>query len=177
MWGLHPKGSESAWQEILLLCCSHLYILIGKSPLSSVTRHVFINKKDTLSVISLSDEHTQKRSSFIIGYNYRKYWKQIAVCAFCAVRERNTNEVEYYNGAFWGYATSGNFIWRLTDGGSVWDTVEPPIGVSVAVHILFSRHIFINGQYKYRKYWKQIAVCAFNQPPPFIQEERSQCLT
>ena len=40
---------------------------------------------------------------------------------------------------FQGYATSGNFIWRLTDGGSVWDTVEPPIGVSVAVHILYSK--------------------------------------
>ena len=40
---------------------------------------------------------------------------------------------------FQGYATSGNFIWRLTDGGSVWDIVEPPIGVSGAVHILYSK--------------------------------------
>ena len=84
--------SERADKEFLFLCCSHLSILIGKlinictSGCQLLTvkfcyKAHFINTKDALSTILLN-KHLQMRSSFIISYNYRRFWKQFAVCAF-----------------------------------------------------------------------------------------------
>jgi hypothetical protein len=86
------KWSERADKEFLFLCCSHLSILIGKlinictSGCQLLTvkfcyKAHFINTKDALSTILLN-KHLQMRSSFIISYNYRRFWKQFAVCAF-----------------------------------------------------------------------------------------------
>ena len=94
MWGFRLKWSERADKEFLFLCCSHLSILIGKlinictsgCQLLTVKLYYkahFINTKDALSTILLN-KHLQIRSSFIISYNYRRFWKQIAVCAFCS---------------------------------------------------------------------------------------------
>ena len=92
MWGFRLKWSERADKEFLFLCCSHLSILIGKlinictSGCQLLTvkfcyKAHFINTKDALSTILLN-KHLQIRSSFIISYNYRRFWKQFAVCAF-----------------------------------------------------------------------------------------------